>query len=549
MKKQFLLFLLSCTSINLFAQGTFSGDFMMNANFFMKDTGIRASNNPLYENKLSGGEAWLTMRYAINGFTFFARADAFNNSNLKGLTSSSTDFGIGAWSITKEIEDLTITVGSIYDQIGSGILFRTYEDRGLLLDNALVGAQLKYKFSDHLNAKAFTGQIKNNNINDNMVNVRYKPVVKGINFEGDYSAGKANFVTGVGALNRTIDQASMDQIVTGIDALPDSLRFNPKYNMYAVSLYNTLTYKNFSWYVEGAYKSNEAVFITAPYDPQVGKLSNRDGNIVYTTLNYGRKGFAIGLTGKRTQDFTMRTSPNEAQSLLGAPGILNWQPIVAVLRPMRLISRYTPPNQEQSEMSGTANVNISPNDVTSFTLTYTHINTLTNQKMYREAYAEGIYQGMDKWIFEGGVQYMEYNLDGYQTRGVPLMLHATTPFGELTYKLTDTKSLRLELQYMLADHDYGSWAFALLEYNIAPKWSFTVSDMYNAAPNKAPSYDNPNYKEPGVHYYNFFVAHTRGSNRFTLAYVKQVDGINCSGGVCRYEPAFSGVKATLTSSF
>lgn len=549
MKKQFLLFLLSCTSINLFAQGTFSGDFMMNANFFMKDTGIRASNNPLYENKLSGGEAWLTMRYAINGFTFFARADAFNNSNLKGLTSSSTDFGIGAWSITKELDDLTISVGSIYDQIGSGILFRTYEDRGLLLDNALIGAQLKYKFSDHLNAKAFTGQIKNNNINDNMVNVRYKPVVKGINFEGDYSAGKANFVTGVGALNRTIDQGSMDQIVTGIDALPDSQRFDPMYNMYAVSLYNTLTYKNFSWFVEGAYKSHEATFITAPYDKEVGKLSDRDGNIIYTTLNYGRKGFAIGLSGKRTQDFTMRTSPNEAQSLLGAPGILNWQPIVAVLRPMRLISRYTPPNQEQSEMSGTANVNISPNDVTSFTLTYTHINTLTNEKMYREAYAEGIYQGLDKWIFEGGVQYMEYNLDGYQTRGVPLMLHATTPFAELTYKLTDTKSLRMELQYMLADHDYGSWAFALLEYNIAPKWSFTVSDMYNAAPNKAPSYDNPNYKDPGVHYYNFFLAHTRGSNRFTLAYVKQVDGINCSGGVCRYEPAFSGIKATLTSSF
>jgi hypothetical protein len=71
--------------------------------------------------------------------------------------------------------------------------------------------------------------------------------------------------------------------------------------------------------------------------------------------------------------------------------------------------------------------------------------------------------------------------------------------------------------------------------------------MYNVKPN--PGADNLNYKNPGNHYYNFFMAHTRGANRFTLAYVKQVDGINCSGGVCRYEPAFSGVKATVTSSF
>jgi hypothetical protein len=40
-----------------------------------------------------------------------------------------------------------------------------------------------------------------------------------------------------------------------------------------------------------------------------------------------------------------------------------------------------------------------------------------------------------------------------------------------------------------------------------------------------------------------------GRNRITLGYVRQVEGINCTGGVCRLEPAFNGVKATLTSSF
>jgi len=77
--------------------------------------------------------------------------------------------------------------------------------------------------------------------------------------------------------------------------------------------------------------------------------------------------------------------------------------------------------------------------------------------------------------------------------------------------------------------------------------------MYNIVPNK--NSDNPNYdatlhKVPNPsHYYNIYTAYTKGPNRFSIAYVKQVDGINCSGGVCRYEPAFSGVKATVTSSF
>ena len=76
--------------------------------------------------------------------------------------------------------------------------------------------------------------------------------------------------------------------------------------------------------------------------------------------------------------------------------------------------------------------------------------------------------------------------------------------------------------------------------------------MYLINPNN--NYDNPNYTGVGFsqksnHYYNVFTSYTKGANRFSIAYVKQVDGINCSGGVCRYEPAFSGMKASITSSF
>ena len=538
MKKAAILFLLLFYSYTSSAQGTFSGDLMMNLNSFQRDTKINAAGNPLYDNYLSGSEAWLGLRYNTKGFTFFVRADGFNNSNLKNTASANTDFGVGAWSISKEMKDLSITVGSIYDQVGSGILFRAYEDRGLLIDNALIGLELKYKLTNNIQLKGFTGQQKNNN---GVNNLRYGPVIRGFNAEGDFNAGKLHIIPGVGFLNRTIDAGSMSQVVGTINAQDLSTRFVPMYNMYAFCGYNTFTYKNFSLYMEGDYKTHEAVL-------ENNLLVDKPGNVEYISVNYGRKGIALSLTGKRTEDFVMRTSPNE--NLLN--GMLNWQPVVAVLRPERLVSRYTPASQDISEMASTANLLVSPNDVTNFTGTFTNITTLDNVELYREGFIEAYYQGIKSWIFQLGAQYLEYNVTLYQGKSFLETLHAFTPFTEVTYRLNELKSIRAEVQYMNAKEDYGSWIFALLEYNVAPKWSVSVSDMYNISQNDGPS--NPGYIQ-GVplkkanHYYNIFAAYTKGAHRFSVAYVKQIDGINCTGGVCRYEPAFSGVKATITSSF
>ena len=41
-------------------------------------------------------------------------------------------------------EDLELTIGNFYDQLGSGMILRTYEERQLGIDNALDGIRLKY---------------------------------------------------------------------------------------------------------------------------------------------------------------------------------------------------------------------------------------------------------------------------------------------------------------------------------------------------------------------------------------------------------------------
>lgn len=522
-----LTFVLCIYSPNIYAQdgGYLSGDIMTAVNFFDRDTAINAANNPLYDNYLSGGQAWLNLRYYKDGFTATLRTDAFHNSNLFNPLQALNGFGVGAWSLSKEFKDLTVTAGYIYDQIGSGVLFRSYEDRGLLIDNALVGLHLKYQLTDNIYVKAFTGQQK-------FLFERYRPVIKGANVEGNFTLGDNIFMTGgIGALNRTFDQENMDQIVSTIESQALVNRFIPNYNMYAFTAYSNLTFGDFNWFIEGSYKTEDAIV-------KDDILQEEEGNVIFTTLGWARKGIAVNLTGKRTENFEMRTSPNEVL----IRGLMNWQPIVARLRPQRLMARYTPQSLNLSEIAGGADVLIAPNEDISITLNYTHINTLEEVKLYREAYFDAEYRGWEDIILQVGTQYMEYNQELYQIKPLVPMVIAVTPFFELTYLINDKMSIRTEWEYQATEQDFGSWVFGLVEFNIAPKWSFALSDMYNFDP-------GPNAITGSQHYYNIFLAHTRGPHRVTAAYVKQVEGINCTGGVCRYEPAFSGLRFTLTSSF
>ncbi len=522
-----LLFLLNF-SIQSKAQdgGHLSGDIMLNTNFFERDTAIGAGNNELYDNFLSGGESWMSLRYSNYGFTGFMRIDAFANSNLKNPLAGMSGFGIGAWNVNKEINNLNMTAGYIYDQIGSGILFRTYEDRGLLIDNALVGVQLKYKLKDNIEIKGATGQQKN-------VFERFQPIIKALSIETSNNIKDKIFLTtGVGALNRTLDKQSMDNIINTINNKPIEQRFIPKYNTYAFTLYNTLSVGNLSWYAEGAYKTSEAI---SDYD---ANLINKNGTVLFSTLSYAQKGFAVNIMGKRTENFLLRTSPEETQP---NGGMLNWQPIIAQIRTQRVISRYMPQSQDLSEMSFNGNVLVSPNDDYDISLSYTHINTLEDVKLYREIYFETNIRSIKNTLLDVGVHYMQYNQDFYQFKpGVPIV-EAITPFAELTYMLTETNSAKFQVQYMHTKQDFGSWLFAGIEYALSSRFSVAISDMYNIKPAKATDKDR--------HYYNFFVSYNTGPHRVSIAYAKQVEGINCTGGVCRYEPAFSGVRMMITSSF
>jgi hypothetical protein len=102
---------------------------------------------------------------------------------------------------------------------------------------------------------------------------------------------------------------------------------------------------------------------------------------------------------------------------------------------------------------------------------------------------------------------------------------------------------------LLTDDEFGSWINAVAEFGIAPHWLFYVSDMYKIPHDNPENYPSDKTKFDGLHYPSVGAVYTHKAHRFSLAYVKQVEGINCAGGICRYEPTFHGVQLRLNSAF
>ncbi len=532
-----------------------SGSLEANANFFIRDSLIGAANTPQYDRQLYGADAWLNLAYSNWGFDFILRFDLFNNSNLLNPTGSYTDEGIGRWYINKKINKLGISAGYIYDQIGSGIIFRAYEERPLLIDNALYGARLTYDITPDWQIKAFTGRQKQQFDT-------YNSVVKGLNIEGFLTVGDSTggiaLAPGFGIANRTLDDATMNSLVATLNTYPKNDIFEPKYNTYAFSLYNTLTAGAISWYLEAAYKTEDPIndpfgVITRDSMAIIGdKFIQKPGSVLYSSISYAKSGLGITLEAKRTENFTFRARP---QAQLNQ-GFVNFLPPMARVNTYRLPARYNAATQELGELAFQADIRYLFNKNWTANVNISNITNLDNELLYREIYTEIAYKYKREWSVLGGVQFQNYNQSVYEFKpGVP-NVQTVTPFAEFLYRFDRTKALRVEAQAMFTGEDksvelkqdYGSWLFGLAEFSIAPHWTFTASDMYNVTPGRN-SPVNENDEKLNIHYPRFDIYYTYRSNRFSLSYVKQVEGVVCAGGICRLEPAFSGVKMTVNSTF
>jgi hypothetical protein len=535
-----------------------TGNLQTNGNFFIEDSIIGATATPQYDYQKFGSESWLNLNYSNWGFDIGVRFDLFNNSNLLNPTGSYTDEGIGRWYVQKTVGKLDLSAGYLYDQIGSGIIFRAYEERALLIDNALYGAKVGYTFNENWKVRGFMGRQKRQF-------TRYGSTLRGAALEGFIKPDSTkNFALapGIGVVSRTYDEGTINQIVGDLATYLLSDREGVQYNTYAATLYNTLTAGNFIWYVEGAAKTKDVMFNpfeeryslnreTDKLDTIVGKLTNRNGYTVYTSFAYAKKGFGATLELKRTKDFAFRSAPG-----VGVQGIINFLPPMAKQNTYRLTARFAPATQELGEQAVQLDLKYKLNKSLSLGLNFSDITLIDGEgflnldgvtQLYREIAPEFTYKHKRKWQFIGGVQFLKYNILVYQ--GKDSYVDAVTPFAELLYKFSPRKSLRVEAQYLATEEEFGSWANLVAEFGWAPHWLIYASDMYKIPHRNKENYPAEKTKYDGLHYPSVGIVYTHKANRYSIAYVKQVEGINCAGGICRLEPTFHGVRLNVASSF
>ncbi|MDH3651045.1 MAG: DUF6029 family protein [Saprospiraceae bacterium] len=537
---RFILIFIAWLSVSLLQSqedAYLSGFLQVAGNFFLEDEKIGATNTPQYDHQLFGAESWLDLNYRVKGFDVGVRFDLFQHSNLLNPTGSYTDQGIGRWYITKSVGRFHFGAGYLFDQIGSGIIFRAYEERPLLIDNALYGVMLRFQIHENWQLKGLLGKQKN-------LFSSYNSSLKAIQLEGFISLGSQggiSLVPGMGMVMRTWSDDQVNQLINTLRNYTPTDSIGLYYNAYALTVFNTLSIGPASLYTEAAFKRSDVYF-----DPDgarslyngtstLGRFRNDEGSVFYGSLSIGTKGLGITVEYKRTQDFDFRADPF---ALLNR-GLINYLPPMSRINSYRLKGRYTPSTQSLSEKALQMEIRYGLSKTWKLVQYFSDIRSLSGELLYREFDNEITYRKSSSFQLVFGIQTQQYNQTIFEGKsGVPIV-KTVVPYLEWFKRFRKSQSLKVEAQYMNSEQDFGSWIFGLVEFSIAPKWSFTLSDMYNIVAEKTDD----------LHYPRVDIVLSQKANRYALSYVKQVEGVICAGGICRLEPAFSGFKLSLTSTF
>lgn len=547
-KNTLLTILLSSLTFISYAQdkGVLSGNLQSNFNVFLEDSLIGATEkaSPQYGRQKSSAESWLFVNYDVKNWHFAARYDAFHNSNLLNPSSSYSGQGLGYWQIRTNVKDLEITAGSFYDQFGSGAIFRSFENRLIGIDYAMEGVRLKYKISDDFVIKAFSGKQKGGQENRFDVSPQ---IIKGINAEKGFMGSNGSILNvGVSAVNRTLDNQTYENLETEVLGLPEADRFFFKANVYAVNGYVNGTFKDFGYNAEVNYKTEEAV-----RDNQ-NNLYSSDGSLITGGISYSKRkigrnkkgGIGINVQYRRIEDFNLTVSPYA--NLAQLQGIVTYQPSMSRQASYRMLARYQAPAQFTGEQGVQAELIYSFDKKTNMTLNYSDITDLNGERLFSEQFVQVEHKFNRQWKGKIGLQVVQYNQEIYEAKPGADLVETISPFGEITYKINRKNSIRFESQMLITDQDLGSFYHGILEWNSSPKYTIAVSNMINTNPVRIV---NDQLADQVLHYPSVFVKYNVKTTSFTAAYIKQVEGVVCTGGICRLEPAFSGLRFTIASQF
>lgn len=479
------------------------------------------------------------------------------------------DKGFGGWGVpyfwaTGNYKSMQVTAGDFYEQFGSGLILRTYQERSLGVDNAIRGGRVKINLSQGLHFTALAGKQR-------CYWEWSDATLWGANaeWELDRAFSKAfgnDYGLTLGASYVGKHDKDQDIAVNNPQQIPN---YDPDYN-YMLNLPQNIA----AWDGRVRFRAHDfnilAEYATKNNDPNsTNNFTYRRGNAMLLSGTYSHRGFSAMLQAKRSENMDFR-SRRVIDADYRLSSFINHLPAFTMTQTYALAAMYPYATQADGEWAfqgdirylfkkGTplggrygTNVRLSASYISGLDynlppgktiedrlpgsdnygapfwkigeLYYADLNAEINKKLSKSVQLTLFY------LFQ---KYNQRVIEGHATNGE--MVTAHTLVGEGHFKLSRHTQLRTELQYLHTRQDRGDWLAALAELSLAPHWMVTISDNFNSG--------------RGDNYYELLGTYVYRANRFTLGYGKVKEGYNCSGGVCRWVPQTKGFKITYNYTF
>ena len=546
MKKSILLLLAFFSTGSIFAQGIMgghvTGNIQLDAQMSQKDSLIGAPDVP--ESLLMNARA--DILYTNGNFEGGLRFEAYQNP-LLGFDPNYTGQGIANYFVRYSGEKLTLTAGHFYEQFGSGLILRAYEDRYLGYDNAFFGASVNYRPLPGVVIKGLIGK------------QRYcwtmgNGVVRGI--DGEVNLNSVISAWADKPLRITIGGGFVSKYEGDEDIFTDNgaYRLTLPLNVGAGSARLDLGYKNWGLQVEYARKGQDPNLLNG--------YIYRYGEALMVNATYSQKGFSANIQAKRVDNMGFK-SKRSASDRNGANLYVNYIPVITKQHTYAFLTMYPYATQTAGEMGLQGDVMWK---VAKDTKLHLNSSIVTSVDM-TDVTGKGTKGYNSDFFGIGPLYYGDATLEVAQKLSSSVKLTATYGYqvinplvdghsgdlhhnniivGDVTWKVNKKNVLRFEAEWLGSDSRCidinaddkrnGDWIMGLVEYNLGSHWFASISDQYC-------------YNDGKGNYYNLSIGYTQGATRLQLGYGKQREGLICIGGVCRTVPASNGLTFSLTTSF
>ena len=530
---------------------------------YAEDTLIGAQVPP----SKTGYNAFANVLYNQGDFSAGIRYESYLNSVL-GFPGRFDGSGIGYRFARYADNDrgIDVTVGNFYDQFGSGLVFRSYEERNLGIDNAMDGFRLILTPLDGLQVKFIYGK-QRFDFDDGLVNG--PGILRAVNAEADLNALVARWKERPTKV--TLGASFVSKFQSGSAFNVDSLVLGMPQNVGSWSYRVNAVRKGWMASAEYAGKIN---------DPSADNgYTFRNGEAFLANLGYSQKGLGVLLTAKMVDNMSYRSDRD--LRLFDLP--INYIPAVTQQHTYNLAATLYPyATVITGETSASAEIFYTlPKGSqwggkygTKLSASFSAANSLDTTR-YEDGDLDQVRYGYERNSWGPGeelfvrdfnvsasrklnkswkVKYTYFHFD-FNTLTTPVttdykgIVNANIHVLETQWKVKPKQSLRTELQGLWVGEDKespgqlqdkGHWATVVAEYTWSPHWFVSVVDQYNFGNNDIGK---------RIHYLYGAAGYINGPHRLSVGYGKRREGIFCVGGVCRAVPASNGFEMTFTSSF